>query len=76
MDENRLIKEAQQGNLEAFNRLVLAYQDMAYNLAYRILSDQAAAEDARPECIYCRLPQYPHLPGRRFSSLVVEDGHQ
>lgn len=46
MDENRLIKEAQQGNLEAFNRLVLAYQDMAYNLAYRILSDQAAAEDA------------------------------
>jgi RNA polymerase sigma-70 factor, ECF subfamily len=46
MDENRLIKEAQQGNLEAFNRLVLAYQDMAYNLAYRILSDEEAAEDA------------------------------
>jgi RNA polymerase sigma-70 factor (ECF subfamily) len=46
MDEMGLIQAAQQGDLDAFNRLVLTYQDMAYNLAYRLLSDEEAAEDA------------------------------
>jgi len=46
MDEAALIRSAQQGDLDAFNRLVLAYQDMAFNLAARMLSDDAAAEDA------------------------------
>ncbi len=46
MDEAALIHSAQQGDLDAFNRLVLAYQDMAYNLAYRMLSDTDSAEDA------------------------------
>src|SRR5512147_1743457 len=46
MDEIGLVRSAQKGDLDAFNRLVLAYQDMAFNLAYRMLSDEAAAEDA------------------------------
>ncbi len=46
MDEQALIRDAQAGDLDAFNRLVLAYQDLAYNLAYRMLSDDTAAEDA------------------------------
>jgi len=46
MDEAALVSAAQQGDLDAFNRLVLAYQDMAYNLAYRMLSDENAAADA------------------------------
>jgi RNA polymerase sigma-70 factor, ECF subfamily len=46
MDEVALIQAAQHGDLDAFNRLVLAYQDIAYNLAARMLSDDAAAEDA------------------------------
>ncbi len=46
MDEAALIRSAQQGDLDAFNRLVLAYQDRAFNLAARMLSDDAAAEDA------------------------------
>jgi RNA polymerase sigma-70 factor (ECF subfamily) len=46
MDEPALVRDAQKGDLDAFNRLVLAYQDMAYNLAYRMLSDDAAAQDA------------------------------
>ena len=45
MDEAGLIKDAIQGNLDAFNRLVLAYQEMAFNLAYRMLSDDDAAAD-------------------------------
>jgi RNA polymerase sigma-70 factor (ECF subfamily) len=46
MDEAVLIKYAIEGDLDAFNRLVLVYQDQAYNLAYRILGDGAEADDA------------------------------
>jgi RNA polymerase sigma-70 factor, ECF subfamily len=46
MDESLLIKDARNGDLEAFNKLVLAYQDQIYNQAYRMLSDSYAAEDA------------------------------
>lgn len=46
MEEEDLIRAAQRGNLDAFNELVLAYQDRVYNLAYRIMGDPAAASDA------------------------------
>jgi RNA polymerase sigma-70 factor (ECF subfamily) len=46
MDELALIKFAQQGDLDSFNRLVLQYQDAVYNLACRILMDHDLAEDA------------------------------
>jgi RNA polymerase sigma-70 factor (ECF subfamily) len=46
MDEAALILDAQQGDLDAFNRLVLAYQDLLYNTALRILGDEALAADA------------------------------
>jgi RNA polymerase sigma-70 factor (ECF subfamily) len=46
MEETTLINQAKEGDLDAFNRLVLAYQDQAYNLALRMLGDQPSAEDA------------------------------
>ena len=49
MDETALIKAAQDGDLDAFNRLVLAYQDMVYNQAYRVMGESDAAEDATQE---------------------------
>jgi RNA polymerase sigma-70 factor (ECF subfamily) len=45
MDEEALIHAAQNGDIDAFNRLVLAYQDMVYYQAYRMLDEQAPAED-------------------------------
>lgn len=45
-DEGYLIEAAQRGELEAFNALVLHYQDRIYTLAYRILGEPAAAADA------------------------------
>jgi RNA polymerase sigma-70 factor (ECF subfamily) len=45
-DEINLVQLAQKGDVEAFNSLVLAYQEMAFNVAFRILSDEAGAEDA------------------------------
>ncbi len=49
MDEIALIQEARRGDLEAFNRLVLAYQDSVYTQAYRMMGDLDAAEDATQE---------------------------
>jgi RNA polymerase sigma-70 factor (ECF subfamily) len=49
MDESALIRDAQHGDLEAFNRLVLAYQDVVFNTAVRILADDDLAADAAQE---------------------------
>ncbi|MGA2489032.1 MAG: sigma-70 family RNA polymerase sigma factor [Anaerolineales bacterium] len=49
MDELALILDAQHGNLEAFNSLVLAYQDMLFSTALRILGDEDLAADAVQE---------------------------
>jgi RNA polymerase sigma-70 factor (ECF subfamily) len=49
MDEAALITAAVQGDLNAFNRLVLTYQDIVFNQAYRMIGDPHAAEDAAQE---------------------------
>ncbi len=60
-NEQSLIRAALRGNVSAFNQLVLHYQDGVYNLAYRIMADPAAAEDAAQETFiaaYQRLESY------------------
>lgn len=44
-DEETLVTAASMGNLDAFNQLVLTYQDLAYQHAYSMLDDQASADD-------------------------------
>jgi RNA polymerase sigma-70 factor (ECF subfamily) len=44
-----LIERAATGDLEAFNQLVLRYQNLAYNHAYGMLGNPAQAEDATQE---------------------------
>jgi RNA polymerase sigma-70 factor, ECF subfamily len=46
MDETALIRSAQAGDLDAFNTLVLAYQNTLFNTALRILGDDDQAADA------------------------------
>ena len=46
MDETALIQQAKHRDLDAFNRLVLVYQEQAYNLALRLLGDDPSAQDA------------------------------
>jgi RNA polymerase sigma-70 factor (ECF subfamily) len=56
----------------AFSRLVEAYQTPVYNLAYRMLGNRAAAEDAAQETFiraYTRLGTYD--PKRKFSSWLL-----
>lgn len=61
-EQARLIAAAQRGNLNAFNELVLAYQDQVYNLAYRIMGDPASASDATQEAF---ISAYEHIEGFR-----------
>ena len=49
MDQAALIAADQKGDLDSFNTLVLAYQNQVYNLAYRIMGDDAPASDATQE---------------------------
>ena len=61
MDEGALIQNALNGDLNAFNTLVLHYQDLAYNIAYRIMGEPGAADDATQEgfiSAYQKLHQY------------------
>ena len=46
MDEPYLIGEAKKGNVDAYNTLVLHYQDLAFTVAYRIMGDGDSAADA------------------------------
>lgn len=46
LPEQVLIQRAINGDLDAFNQLVLTYQDTAYSVAYRMLRNQDAAADA------------------------------
>ena len=57
-DEHALIRSTQRGDLEAFNDLVLRYQQQVYNLAYRMMGDEAAASDATQEAF---LSAYRHI---------------
>lgn len=48
-DEPVLVKQAIAGNLDAFNQLVLHYQNLVFSQAYALLGDPDAAEDATQE---------------------------
>ena len=65
MDEVGLIQAAQQGDLTAFNRLVLAYQDLVYNQAYRMMGETEAADDATQDAF---ISAYKHIRSYRGGS--------
>lgn len=46
MDQDRLIAQSLAGDLDAFNQLILEYQNLAYSVAYRLLTNSDAAADA------------------------------
>lgn len=71
MDEKTLIAAAQQGDLEAFNRLVLTYQNMTYNLAYRILGDADAAADATQDAFLSAYRAITRFRGGSFKAWLL-----
>lgn len=49
MEEKKLIKQCKKGSREAFNELVLLYQDQVVNFSYSMLSNREDAYDAAQE---------------------------
>jgi RNA polymerase sigma-70 factor (ECF subfamily) len=65
VDEIALIQLAKRGDLDAFNRLVLAYQDMVYSHAYRMIGEDEYADDATQNTF---ISAYNHLSSFRGGS--------
>jgi RNA polymerase sigma-70 factor (ECF subfamily) len=71
MDETALIQAALQGDLDAFNRLVLAYQDMVYTQAYRMMGEQEAAEDASQDAFISAYRKLDSYRGGSFKAWLL-----
>lgn len=71
MDELQIIQAAQKGNLAAFNRLVMAYQGLAYNIAYRLLGDSEAAADATQDAFIKAFRAIKQYHGGSFKSWLL-----
>ena len=71
MNEAALILDAQKGDLEAFNRIVLAYQDMLYNTALRIMGDEAQAADATQDAFISAFRSIAAYRGGSFKSWLM-----
>jgi RNA polymerase sigma-70 factor, ECF subfamily len=71
MDEPALIHDAQSGDLDAFNRLVLAYQDIAFNTALRILGEDNLAADATQEAFISAFRGLTSFRGGSFRAWLL-----
>lgn len=70
-EENTLIKQASNGSLEAFNQLVLRYQNMAYQHAYMILHEVATAEDVTQESFIKAFRKLSHFHEGSFRAWLL-----
>lgn len=61
LDEGSIVARAQDGDLAAFERLVLTYQYQLFRLAYRMLNDRGEAEDIVQETLTTSWRSLPML---------------
>jgi len=71
MDEAALIQDALHGDFDAFNRLVLAYQDMVYYQAYRMMGEPQGAEDATQEAFISAFRKLKSYRGGSFKAWLL-----
>jgi RNA polymerase sigma factor (sigma-70 family) len=71
MNEASLIAASQQGEVDAFNELVLTYQQQVYNLAYHIMGDPASAADATQDTFISAYQNIGRFRGGSFKSYLM-----
>ena len=71
MNEQALITDAQGGNLDAFNTLILHYQDGVFNTALRILGDEDQAADASQEAFISAFKSIASFRGGSFKAWLM-----
>jgi len=69
--ETMLIRKAQSGNVDAFNMLVLQYQDMMYRISWRILHDEFSADDATQNAMIQAFKNIQSFRGGSFKSWLA-----
>ena len=71
MNEIALIQDAQNGSLDAFNTLVLHYQDSVFNTALRILGDEDQAADAAQDAFISAFKSIASFRGGSFKAWLM-----
>jgi len=69
--ETLLITSAQQGDMDAFNQLVLNYQDMMYRISLRVIHDECSAEDATQDAMILAFRNIKSFRGGNFKSWLA-----
>jgi RNA polymerase sigma-70 factor (ECF subfamily) len=69
--EQRWIKAAQRGDLEAFNQLILRYQNFLFGIAFRILHDEDTAADALQEALISAFRKFHTFRGGSLRSWLA-----
>ena len=70
-NETALIEAAQRGDLDAFNELILKFQDMMYRIALRTLNDPSAADDATQNAMIQAFRNIKSFRGGSFRSWLA-----
>jgi len=70
-DEVKMVAYALEGDLDAFNRLVLAYQDLAYNVAFRVTGERTSAEDAVQDAFISAYRKLKTFRGGSFKAWLL-----
>lgn len=70
-DEAALIRAAQRGSLDAFNSLVLRYQDAVFTTAYRIMGETQIAADITQDAFITAYRQISTFRGGVFRAWLL-----
>lgn len=71
LNEAQLVQAAQTGDLDAFNHLVLNHQALAFNVAYRLLGDDAQAQDATQDAMLAAYRNLRSFKGGSFKAWLL-----
>jgi RNA polymerase sigma-70 factor (ECF subfamily) len=69
--EKQLIQAAQRGDLEAFNQLILRYQNLLFGIALRLLNDEDVASDAVQEALISAFRRFHTFRGDSLRSWLA-----
>ncbi|MFO8036728.1 MAG: RNA polymerase sigma factor [Anaerolineales bacterium] len=71
MELPQMIQDSLDGDLDAFNQIVLEYQNMVYHQAYRVIGEPDAAEDATQEAFLSAYQKLHTYRGGSFKSWLL-----
>lgn len=72
MEDTELVQAARRGDLNAFNELVLKYQDQVFNLVLRILGNPDTAEDVAQDTFILAFQKIYQFHGDAFRAWLLK----